>query len=229
VDVATADVDAGELDFQPAREISGALKIEGGNAPLPQTLRITLQPEGAPGQITGVDTTPNGTFMLKRIVPAVYRILAVTNPLNLYLKSIRQGDAHLTENRIDLTKAAPDPITVILGADVAEIEGTVKKADESPAVHARLTLFTDGANRNRPELFKFVFSDVEGHYKFKGLAPGDYRLFAWQDVLAGMSQDPDFRKRFEKQSISVKVAPNGHEKVDVTSISVAATARDADR
>ncbi|HYK17137.1 MAG TPA: hypothetical protein VEV37_03905, partial [Bryobacteraceae bacterium] len=44
-----------------------------------------------------------------------------------------------------------------------------------------------------------------------------------------MPQDPDFRKRFEKQSISVNVAPNGHEKVDVTSISVAATARDADR
>jgi Carboxypeptidase regulatory-like domain len=227
VDVATADVDVGELDFKPAREISGVLKIEGGNARLPQTLRINLQPEGAPGQIAGVDTKADGTFTLKGVIPAVYRILAVTDPMNLYLKSIRIGETPLTENRIDLTEATTDPLTVILGADVGEIEGSVKKADGNPAAHARLTLFPDGANASRFELFRFVFSDDEGHYKFKGLAPGDYRLFAWQDVLAGMPQDPDFRKRFEKQSVTVKIAPNGHEKADVTSISVAA-ARDTD-
>ena len=228
VEVSTADVEIGQLDFQPAREISGSLKIEGGSARMPQTLRINLQPESAPGQITGVDTKPDGTFTLKGVIPTMYKILAVTNPVNLYLKSIRVGDEPLHENRIDLTKAAPDPITVILGADVGEIEGTVKKADGSPGVHARLTLFPDGANATRSELFRFVFSDNQGQYKFKGLAPGDYKLFAWQDVLAGMPQDPDFRKRFEKQSVTVKIAPNGHEKVDITSISVAA-ARDTDR
>ena len=228
VDVGSVDLDVGELDFQPAREISGTLKIEGGSARLPQTLRINLQPEGAPGQITGADTKPDGAFTLKGIVPGVYRILAATGRVNLYLKSIRQGDEPLPENQLDLTKAAPDPITVILGADVGEIEGTVKKADGAPAVHARLTLFPDGSNSSRSELFKFAFADDEGHYKFTGLAPGDYRLFAWQDVLAGMPQDTDFRKRFEKQSVTVKVAPNGHETLDIVSISVAAS-RDAGR
>jgi hypothetical protein len=91
--------------------------------------------------------------------------------LNLYLKSIRLGDAPLSENRLDLTKASPDPITVVVRADVGEIEGTVKQADGNLAVHTRLTLFPEGANANRPDLFKFVFSDDEGHYKFKGLAP----------------------------------------------------------
>jgi len=228
VDVSAGDVDAGELDFQPAREISGVVKIEGGSAQLPRALRINFQPEGAQMQNASVETAPDGSFTVRDIAPAVFRIVVVTGPVNLYLKSIRIGEEPLHDNLLDLTKAAPDSITVILGADIGEIEGSVKKPDGNPGVHVRLTLFPDGANANRPELFKFVFSDDEGHYKFKGLAPGEYRLFAWQDVLAGMPQDPEFRKRYEKQSIAVKVVPNGHEKVDATSISVSRV-RSADR
>ena len=227
VEVRDGDVDAGTLDFLPARDLSGTVKIDG--AQLRQGLSIILQPDGPTfsGQTTA-QIKPDGSFIVKELPPGSYRVALAGGGDNLYMKSIRLGDQALPDRRIDFTKSATDPLTVLLGADVAEIKGSVKKANGDPSVHARITLFPDGAIADRADFFKFTFSDEKGEFHFKGVAPGEYKIFAWQDVLAGLPQDPDFRKRFEKQSTSVKVPPSGHEKIDLTAISVAA-AQTADR
>ncbi|HXR24999.1 MAG TPA: carboxypeptidase-like regulatory domain-containing protein, partial [Candidatus Binataceae bacterium] len=226
VDVRDADVDAGTLEFQPPRELSGTVKIEGNPARPPPNVRFALQPDGPSlrGEASA-DIKPDGKFTIKDVAPGIYRTAVVTGPGNLYVKSIRVGDQALLDRRIDLTKSAVDILTVVLGADAAEVQGAVKKANGDPCVHARITLFPDGATANRPDLFKFVFSDEKGDFHFKGIAPGEYKLFAWEDVLGGQPQDPDFRKRFEKQASPLKVRSNGHEKVGLTAISVAATTR----
>jgi Carboxypeptidase regulatory-like domain len=230
VDVSNADVDLGVLDFQPVHDLSGKVKVEGGQARGLENLRVNLQAEGATlGRPANTNIKPDGNFAMKGITPGAYRVQVTTGPASLYLKSIRVGDQVLVDQRLDLTKPSTEPLTIVLGADVGEIEGSVKKASGEPSIHARMTLFPVGANADRGDLFRFVFSDEQGQFKFKSVAPGEYKLFAWEDVLGGMPQDPEFRKRFEKQSIAVKVAPNGHEKVDVTSISVAAASRDVDR
>jgi hypothetical protein len=110
------------------------------------------------------------------------------------------------------------PISVILGADVGRIEGVVVLADGNPAPRVRVTLFPDGAHTGRPDLFKFAFTDDQGSFHFDKIPPGDYRLFAWQDVQPGEPQDPEFRKKFEKQSALVKLGPNSHETVPLTAI-----------
>ncbi len=228
VDVRNADVDAGTADFQAAHDLSGTAKIE-GQARAPQNLTIRLQSDGAafsPAAIAEIKS--DGSFTLKGIPPGAYRVALNAGMDNLYLKSIRLGDQLLSDRRIELTKPVTYPLAVLLGADVGEIDGAVKQASGEPFVHARVTLFPDGAIADRGDFFKFTFSDEKGEFHFKGVAPGDYKIFAWEDVLAGQPQDPGFRKRFEKQSTSVNVPSNGHEKLDVVAISVTA-ARTADR
>lgn len=229
VEVRDADVDLGGLDLIPAQQLSGRFKVEGGPLPALGNLRVGLQPDGA-AMRAGVNSPAksDGSFAVTDVAPGRYRLTVALGQTGLYLKSIRLGDQVVSDHLIDLTRPVTDSLTVVLGADAGEIEGSVKKANGDPSIHARMTLFPAAANADRGDLFRFVFSDEHGQFKFKGIAPGEYRLFAWEDVLGGMPQDPDFRKRFEKQSIVVKVAPNGQEKVDTTSISVAA-ARNSDQ
>jgi hypothetical protein len=221
VDVRDADVDAGTLEFQPPRELSGAVKIEGG-ARTVQNLRVALEPDGP--SLTGevsAEIKPDGNFTFKDIATGFYRAIVAPGLGNLYLKSIRLGDQPVPDRRIDLTKAGGEALTIVLGADVAEIDGTVKNASGDPSAHARITLFPAGANATRADLFKFVFCDEKGDFHFKGVAPGEYKLFAWEDVRAGEPQDPDFRKAYEAQSTAVKLSSSGRAKIDLTAISVA--------
>ena len=57
--------------------------------------------------------------------------------------------------------------------------------------------------RSRADLFKSVTSDQNGHYEFAAIAPGDYKLFAWEDVEPEAWNDPEFLKDYEKQGEKV--------------------------
>ncbi|MGA2216118.1 MAG: hypothetical protein ABSH31_22790, partial [Bryobacteraceae bacterium] len=73
----------------------------------------------------------------------------------------------------------------------------------------------------RMDLTRSGFSNEKGEFKIKDVPPGNYKVFAWEDVPVGAPQDPDFRKPFEKQSAAIRMASNGHEKVQLTAIAKA--------
>jgi hypothetical protein len=66
------------------------------------------------------------------------------------------------------------------------------------------------------------FTDEKGKFHLRDVAPGEYKIFAWEDVPFGAPQDPEFRKPFEKQGLALKMEPNGHQTVELTTIVTAA-------
>jgi hypothetical protein len=138
----------------------------------------------------------------------------------VYLKAVRLGDKQLPGRRIDLS-SKPEPLTIVLGADVGEVEGSVQNAGGDPMARARVNVIAYGDHAKRGDLNRFGFTDEKGEFKIKDVPPGEYKVFAWEDVPVGAPQDPEFRKPFEKQAASVRMQPNGHEKVQVTAISKA--------
>jgi len=202
----------------PAADMKGTVRIEGKPATSLKDVRLNLEPEGVPfAGVPHAEVKSDGSFELKRITPDIYRV-TVSMPSGFYLKAVRLGDEELADRRLDATRGAAGPLTVVLASDVGQIEGSVVLADGNPAASVRVTLFADGASAGRTELFKVVFTDDQGHFHFDKVPPAEYRLFAWQDVQPGGPQDPELRKKFEKQSGIVKLASNGHENVPLTAI-----------
>jgi Carboxypeptidase regulatory-like domain len=217
IEVSDADVDAGTLSFAPAAEVKGVVRMEGKSSSPLRDLNVSLQPESRFQQGSGSGVKVDGSFELKEVIPDVYQVV-VRAPDGFYLKSIRAGDEELPDRRLDATRGEPGALTIVLATDIGQIEGSVIGADGNPAVGARVTMFPDGAQAGRSDLFKFVFTDGQGKFRLDKVPPGEYRLFAWQDVQPGGPQDPELRKRFEKQSVRVKLAPNGQETVPLTAI-----------
>ena len=58
-------------------------------------------------------------------------------------------------------------------------------------------------------------TDENGILSLHGLKPGDYKLYAWEDVESGAPMDPDFLKQYEGQAKSVKLDASAHEAVQL--------------
>ena len=64
-----------------------------------------------------------------------------------------------------------------------------------------------------------MLSDTSGAFKMRSLAPGDYKVAAWEDVEAGMVLDPEFLKLFEPRAQSVSLRESSHESLELKMIS----------
>jgi len=69
----------------------------------------------------------------------------------------------------------------------------VHNADDQPFSNSSVTpIALDG--KSRPSR---TGVDDEGNFRFTGLRPGKYILFAWEEVDEDLWQDPKFRKKYE--------------------------------
>jgi hypothetical protein len=84
-----------------------------------------------------------------------------------------------------------------------------------------VTLAAVGTRRN--DLFN-AGTDASGHFKISGIAPGSYRLYAWEQGtdLNAVRWDPDYVKPFEGSGQSVQVSEGGKENVSLKLIAVPA-------
>jgi hypothetical protein len=221
VEVVNADVEGVTLNLMPLVDVSGSVRVEGTPRRPAENLHVSLRsdmPTFIAGGTNSAEVKPDGSFLIPGVPPDVYEVRVNSNP-TIYLKSVRVGDEEAPQRRIDLTKES-GPIAVVLGTDVGEVEGSVKKASGDAAAHVRVTLIAYGSRLGNIDFSRSGFSDDEGKFHLRNIAPGAYKIFAWEDVPVGAPQDPDFRKPFEKQAVDVKMEPNGHATVELTSISV---------
>jgi hypothetical protein len=59
-------------------------------------------------------------------------------------------------------------------------------------------------NRDRADLFK-ADTDQSGRYNMRDIAPGDYKLFAWEALDGSEYFDSDFLKQYEVLGNAVHV------------------------
>ena len=84
-------------------------------------------------------------------------------------------------------------------------DGSVQNEKSEPAVNVIVVLTPDAARRNRLDLYRTTTTDALGHFHMEGVPPGDYKVFAWEDVETGAWQDPDYIRQFEDRGKPVRI------------------------
>jgi hypothetical protein len=77
--------------------------------------------------------------------------------------------------------------------------------------------------RNRQDLVKTVTTDQYGHFAVRGLTPGEYKAFVWDDLEPNIYFDPNFMERYESQGRSLRVEEDGHISLNLRVIETAAS------
>ncbi len=210
VKVSDRDVTGVAIALGPGLEISGRVRMEDGSTPMGD---ISINPidQETWKNAEFVDVDDKGSFHILKLAPERYRIEA-HGPPGSYVRSIRFGERDITPDNLDLTAGIGGTMEIVLSPSAASVTGVVRDKDGKPAPFAMVELWSASPS----ELPSGANADGNGRFRISDLAPGDYRVAAWETVNPSMLHNPDFLARFESSATKVSVPESASVSVDVT-------------
>jgi Carboxypeptidase regulatory-like domain len=206
VRVSDADVNGVALAEKPSGHVFGSVVVE-GTPPDKLNLQASLVAIQGRDQHKNVGVGGDGGIMIPTVPPQMYQLQISNVPSGKYVKSIRFGDREITNGEIDLTEPTGALLKIVLGADGGEVDGTVQNASGQSAAEMQVTLAPAEEFDARSDLLKHAVSNASGNFQIKDVAPGEYRVFAWESDRDGSTQSAEFRKPFESKGVAVTVGP----------------------
>jgi hypothetical protein len=212
IDVRENDVDNIALELSAPTELKGNLRVEGRPPENLTDLQIMLEPaaNGFLGWLSG-RVHKDGSFTVNHVAASQYQLQVQGASEDYYVKSARLGGKDIIESGIDGSHGISGPLEIVLTSSGGQVEGVVLNAEEQPATGAAVVLVPEPARRSQSRFYKETTTDQYGRYDIKGIAPGEYKLFAWDDVETGAYEDTEFLKNFEALGESVAIRDGGHE------------------
>jgi hypothetical protein len=157
---------------------------------------ITLQDtSGVPASMT-VSVEPNGRFQVPVLLDGTYAVSVVSS--NAFVKDVSVSG--VIGNGYDLFVLPGHPQTsakITVGTRSAHIIGVVNPCRE-PAAPCGVVVKSEETGA-----FSTLVSDRRGMFMIGGLAPGEYRLYAWKNMTDIPYADPLFLQRFHAVRVDV--------------------------
>lgn len=83
-------------------------------------------------------------------------------------------------------------LEVVVGANGGTIEGAVMDSEGEPVAYATVVDIPSEEHRARGDLYRQDTTDENGHFSLRGLDPGKYQIFAFEQ-LPGFADDPTMK------------------------------------
>lgn len=118
--------------------------------------------------------------------------------------------------RREAVAAGSGELRVVLASDGAFLQGRVVNQDDEPvadavAVLAPVPLPLEGA----PGLVRTQVTDQEGRFEMENIPPGEYRLLAFQGLVPGEGEYPEFLRGYWRRAEEVRLGPRENRRVTV--------------
>jgi hypothetical protein len=217
--VGDTDVEGILLEPDSLPEITGRVTLEGYAAPRGVVSSMTLQ---AARNNLGAQIEEDGSFRISDVPPDSYRIVVFPTGSS-YVRSIRQGGRDVQYEGLVIGEFPPDPIEIDLGSHGATIEGALAVPSPDPPTPVVIALFRRvdervflvkqayvngfamSVNGRAPEVVATLPAGGTGRFTMKGIAPGEYVLFAWAADAQIEYAEPGFLRQFDHFGMPVHV------------------------
>lgn len=104
----------------------------------------------------------------------------------------------------------------MLASDSGQIAGTVRSEKKQSALGVQVVVVPD--QRDRRDLYRAMGSNANGSFAFRGLPPGRYKLFAFEEIEPNSWRDPAVLRPFEDRGVVISVGSSGSSTIELTSI-----------
>jgi hypothetical protein len=203
IEVTTADVSGLRLSIGPGVSIPGRVLWEGQPNQTGEEETVYVDTGGWIAKESRVDE--KGEFLLKEVPDGLFSLEVKGILKDCYIKEIRYGEAVLPEREFRVAKGSSANLEITISSRGAKVEGRVSNDDNLPAAGAWAVVIPELSKHKLQYLYKVGNTDQFGHFEFRGLPPGKYKLFAWEGVEEGIWEDEEFLKGYEDKGILIEV------------------------
>jgi hypothetical protein len=211
--VADADTEVG-VPVSRGLRVTGSIRLEdaGGTHPSPTGVWCRLYTDGPHIETVGASTRTG--CLGAAFSPALYELEMAGMPPDAYVESAQASGEDILAKGLQLNRDTE--LGIVIRSPGSVIEGFVKNSSGETLADAVVALVPDAPARSAGLRYRSVISDVHGRYQLRGIAPGSYRLFAWDELEGAAYRNAEFMKDFEGKGKPVKFEKADRVSADVT-------------
>ncbi|HET9218678.1 MAG TPA: carboxypeptidase regulatory-like domain-containing protein [Terriglobia bacterium] len=224
VDVEDRDVSGVPIAINPSPALKGTVRVVGGGN-LPQGVRIALSPMGGSSRVAlyqlvatrGTPVAADGSFSVASVPPGQFRVAALPGlPPTFYIADVRQSSASVFDSGFAIGSRDPEPIEIWIASGAGVVDGVVEDGPTKFAPGAVVALIPEPRRLENRALYAVTNTDAAGRFSFRGVAPGDYQVLAWESTPPNAYQSLSFLRKYEGRGKNVRVPQSGTVSVEVT-------------
>jgi 5-hydroxyisourate hydrolase-like protein (transthyretin family) len=213
-----ADIEGVLLELGPGISIPGTLRVEGAPLPTTPSPRVVLRPASVNGMASPtLPLNADGTFTLTNVMPGEYRATVLGMPVDYFVKEARIEQTDVLNDLWVITGPVRGTLNIVVSSGAGQIDGSVIDS-RLQGVPALQTILIPDQNRDRIDLIKTAVTDQSGKFTLRGVAPGNYKIFAWEAIEPNAYFDPQILRQYEDQGKPVLVTEGGKILADVKMI-----------
>jgi len=228
--VAGQNVEGLRLVPQPGSSIRGRLRLEGGpgslsQRPDPCQFLLSLHDADADGDETTIGdgssetprVNPDGSFEWKGVQSGRYYLQlnsAGGEVADWFVKSVVAGGREVSETGLAVNGGSAF-LDVVASSSGAAIDGVVSNSKDESVANAVVVAVPEPRLRKNFDRFRIATSDQRGRFTLAGLAPGQYSVFAWENIEGEAYYNPEFLKVCEGQGKMLGVREGEHANVQI--------------
>jgi len=152
----------------------------------------------------------DGSFVIPNVFEGRYQVYLGTSPgsipSDLFISGMRQGALDIRNEGFVDVRGSMLPIEITIASGAGSIQGMVEAPGGGVPVHADVVLVPQAARRANVMFYDRTVIDDKGQFKFHGIAPGEYRVFAFEQLADTAEQNPAFLSRYETLGHAVTVS-----------------------
>jgi len=201
------------LRFAPAVDLAGHVRIEGTPESAAGGRVFLVAGDGSNRQGAEAHVQPDGSYVLKNVPPGVWDIGFDRIPKGGYLKSMLLGDVDVLRADMNVTAETKAPLEIVVSRAGAQLSGKV----EGGLARAVLAA-PQGEEAGVLSFYTLATVDEHGAFEMNSMTPGEYRLYAFEDLASGAWFDPEFLQPYAERGTPVDLKAGSKLEVTVQAI-----------
>jgi hypothetical protein len=177
-------------------------------------VKIGLRPEGSSARLPNYQAVtgkaqspkPDGTFVIPAVAEGDYAVTVDGLSGNAYVANIQPREFYLADQPLP-------PIQVSVKTDGGTVQGTLKDAKDAKDADQNRSIVVATAS-----FYKTVIADGQGRFTLRGIPPGNYKVFAVDNITAVRLQNPEEFAKLESQGLALAVAPSSTTTIDIAPV-----------
>ena len=153
-------------------------------------------------------------FSIPRVQRGTYSVNVSGLPEDLYMKAAEFASAEgLRKDALakpfdvdDSADAAASELKILIGLDGGRIGGAVFDRNNQRFPGAQVILVPESESRFRLDRYRYAVAGEDGTFSLRGIAPGEYKLFAWDSIEANGELNTEYMRGYEPFGTTVRIA-----------------------